>query len=81
MQKPGETSHTVAESPQLGPENETQEPRELASQDVESAEEQKGQSTEDIHVTGLKFALLLAGITLVGFLFLLDVSIVATVCL
>jgi hypothetical protein len=69
-------------APQAVPKSkEVQKSDEPAPESVEVAEEQKGQSTEDGYITGFKFALVLCSVTIVGFLFLLDVTIVSTVSL
>jgi hypothetical protein len=82
MEEQDQPSYGTAEAPQAVPKpEEARKSNEPASEGVEVAEEQKGQSTEDGYLTGFKFALVLCSITMVGFLFLLDVSIVSTVCL
>jgi F0F1-type ATP synthase assembly protein I len=81
MEEQSQPSYSTAEVPQGVPKpEEVRKSDEPASESAEVAEEQKGQSTEDGYITGFKFALVLCSVTMVGFLFLLDVSIVSTVC-
>jgi len=82
MEDQGQPSYSTTKAPQAVPNpEEARKSDEPASESVEVAEEQKGQSTEDGYITGFKFALVLCSVTMVGFLFLLDVSIISTVCL
>lgn len=82
MEKQEGSSYSTSESLQLR--QQTEETRESctpSSKDADVSKELGGQNTEDgdEYISGIKFAFLLSGITLVGFLFLLDVSIVSTV--
>jgi len=82
MEEKGQPSYSTTGAPQVvSKPEEAGKSYDPASEGVEVAEEQKGQSAEDGYITGFKFALVLCSVTMVGLLFLLDVSIVSMVCL
>ena len=84
MEKQDESSYSTSESPQLNQETEgSRESCAPSSKDADVSKEPADGNTEDgdEYLSGIKFALLLSGVTLVCFLFLLDISIVSTVSL